>query len=77
MVRGDLAREVAVEEIDAWLKSVALAIRVISEAMAWYSESIIRRWVGVVGARGRLFGQFLHADQFFVDDLTARRPPSG
>ena len=26
------------------LKSVALAIRVISEAMAWYSESMIRRW---------------------------------
>ena len=23
---------------------VALAIRVISEAMAWYSDSIIRRW---------------------------------
>ena len=26
------------------LKSVALAMRVISEAMAWYSESMIRRW---------------------------------
>jgi len=26
------------------LKSVLLAIRVISEAMAWYSESMMRRW---------------------------------
>ncbi|KAF5028825.1 hypothetical protein DSECCO2_655050 [anaerobic digester metagenome] len=62
------ARKGAVQQVDA------VEVRGVGDTGDFRGHGLIfgfdhQTLVGVVGTRGRLFGQFLHADELFVDDL--------